>query len=227
MGIAEISVVKLEQGHFDERTFFGPFLFNPPPACAERQRVNFCPTGPVDTSAENATQKVLRITALSACVRCLISSLYFDLFCWCSALLFSFQDGAATTLLFGATGFRLQVLGQVSQRHLPIASDGYIYLGILLVFLCFSRFYPAFSFAGNTKVQLRTQMSLFCYVSSGHFESGCIYSIRHCKFLKAESFSFIYIFFEMTLLESNAGGSPCRGAPTALGSFLFAIGVRT
>ena len=72
----------------------------------------------------------------SACVRCLISLLYVDLFCWCSALLFSFQDGAATTLLFGATGFRLQVLGQVSQRHFPIASDGYIHLGILLVFLC-------------------------------------------------------------------------------------------
>ena len=32
-------------------------------------------------------------------------------------------------------------------------------------------------------------------------------------------FSSLYVFLEMTLLESNAGGSPCRGAPTALGSF--------
>ena len=71
----------------------------------------------------------------SACVRCLISSLYFDLFSWHSALLFSFQGSAAPTLLFGATGFRLQVLGQVSQRHFPIVSDGYIYFGLYLIFI--------------------------------------------------------------------------------------------
>ena len=66
----------------------------------------------VDTSAENATQKVLRITVLSPCVRCLTFLISLTLFCWhtcasarvfwskCSDPLLFSQGSAAPTLLF-------------------------------------------------------------------------------------------------------------------------------
>ena len=46
---------------------------------------------------------------------------------------------------------------------------------------------------------------------SRHFKHGCIYFIRHSKFLKAETFSFLYVFLEMTLLESNAKREEKKG----------------
>merc|ERR1712193_468207 len=58
----------------------------------------------------------------------------------------------------------------------------------------------------------------------GHRVVGFFFS-KQFVYCRQRFFSLLYVFLEMTLLTSNAGGSPCRGASTALGSFLFSIGV--
>ena len=62
-----------------------------------------------------------------------------------------------------------------------------------------------------------TQIVSFCSVSSRHFKHGCIFFIRHSKFLKTEIFLFIYVFLEMTCLEKKKGEKGKKGLPWTTG----------
>ena len=69
---------------------------------------------------------------------------------------------------------------------------------------CSSRFFQAFSFAGNTNVFLRTQISSFCYVSSRFFKIRL--HLFHQALQNSQGRVFLscfYIFFEVTVLEKK------------------------
>ena len=63
----------------------------------------------------------------SACVRCLISWFYIDSSASTALRSLAFRQCSS---LAAFRGNRQSCTGQVSQRHFPIVSDGYIYIGI-------------------------------------------------------------------------------------------------
>ena len=67
---------------------------------------------------------------------------------------------------------------------------------------------------------MAAQRYLRYLVSKRYSSTHCIHSIRLRTNIKAAIFpvNFSISFRETTLLESNAGGPPCRGVPTAPGS---------
>ena len=73
----------------------------------------------------------------SACVRCLISWFYIDSSASTALRSLAFRQCSS---LAAFRGNRQSCTGQVSQRHFPIVSDGYIYLGIHSVSLGSLRF---------------------------------------------------------------------------------------
>ena len=76
----------------------------------------------------------------SACVRCLISWFYLIYFDSSASIALRSLAFRQCSSLAAFRGNRQSCTGQVSQRHFPIVSDGYIYLGIHSVSLGSPRF---------------------------------------------------------------------------------------
>merc|ERR1712118_61865 len=108
-----------------------------------------------------------------------------------------------------------------AKKKIPIVSDGYIYIGIHSVSHGSSCFLILTGLPTNINVLRFYHIALYQadILRPVAFASPDIpnFSRQSCSRFS----TFLYVFFELTLLESNAAGSPCRGAPTALGSFLL------
>ena len=132
----------------------------------------------------------------SACVRCLISWFYLIYFDSSSSIALRSLAFRQCSSLAAFRGNRQSCTGQVSHCEWRL----HLYRNSL----CISRFFLLSHFDGITHEHKRTQILSYCTVSNRYFKTGCICLFRHSEFLKAEFFSFLYVFFEMTLLETNA-----------------------
>ena len=91
----------------------------------------------------------------SACVRCLISWFYIDSSASTALRSLAFRQCSS---LAAFRGNRQSCTGQVSQRHFPILSDGYIYLGIHSISLGSSCFLILPRLPPNIYVHIRTHI---------------------------------------------------------------------
>ena len=176
----------------------------------------------VDTSAENATQKVLRITVLSACVRCLIFLISLTLFCWhtcasarvfwskCSDPLLFSQGSAAPTLLFlwagqgsslaafrqGSAAF-LYFSGQQASRRCQVG-------GRHLPFVSYGHFQITIPVLSDFTVSAPLDRSApLTFVTGRFYSNSCSAdSLLFVILVLREEFAFLFQTFpEMTLVD--------------------------